>query len=37
MARISLEERSKLPVISPQRAEVIVAGGQILEGMMRAV
>nr|MBA3601270.1 ethanolamine ammonia-lyase reactivating factor EutA [Acidobacteriota bacterium] len=36
MARISLEERVKLPVISPQRAEVIVAGGQILEGVMRA-
>ncbi len=36
MARISLEERTKLPVISPQRAEVIVAGGQILEGVMRA-
>jgi exopolyphosphatase/guanosine-5'-triphosphate,3'-diphosphate pyrophosphatase len=36
MARISLEERAQLPVISPQRAEVIVAGGQILEGVMRA-
>ncbi len=36
LARISLEERAKLPVISPQRAEVIVAGGQILEGVMQA-
>ncbi len=36
MARITLEERAKLPNISPQRAEVIVAGGQILEGVMRA-
>ncbi len=36
LARIALEERAKLPVISPQRAEVIVAGGQILEGVMRA-
>ncbi|MDQ3749064.1 MAG: Ppx/GppA family phosphatase, partial [Acidobacteriota bacterium] len=37
MARISLQERAKLPIISPQRAEVIVAGGQILEGVMRAL
>jgi exopolyphosphatase/guanosine-5'-triphosphate,3'-diphosphate pyrophosphatase len=37
MARISLEERARLPVISPQRAEVIVAGGQILENVMRAL
>jgi exopolyphosphatase/guanosine-5'-triphosphate,3'-diphosphate pyrophosphatase len=37
MARISLEERAKLPIISPQRAEVIVAGGQILENVMRAL
>lgn len=37
LARISLEERTKLPVISPSRAEVIVAGGQILEGVMRAL
>ncbi len=26
-----------MPIISPQRAEVIVAGGQILEGVMRAL
>ncbi len=37
LARISLEERVKLPVISAQRAEVIVAGGQILENVMRAL
>lgn len=37
LARISLEERARLPVISPQRAEVIVAGGQILESTMRAL
>lgn len=35
--RISLEERSKLPGISPQRAEVIVAGGQILECVMKTL
>ena len=37
MSRISLEERARLPIISPQRAEVIVAGGQILENVMRAL
>lgn len=37
LARISLQERAKIPVISPQRAEVIVAGGQILENVMRAL
>ena len=37
MARITLEERGRLPVISPQRAEVIVAGGLILEEVMRAL
>ena len=37
LVRISLEERAKLPVISATRAEVIVAGGQILEGVMRAL
>ncbi|HXG82596.1 MAG TPA: Ppx/GppA phosphatase family protein [Pyrinomonadaceae bacterium] len=36
-ANLPLEERAKLPVISPQRAEVIVGGGQILEGVMRAL
>jgi exopolyphosphatase/guanosine-5'-triphosphate,3'-diphosphate pyrophosphatase len=37
LAKISLDQRGKLPDISPQRAEVIVAGGQILEGVMRAL
>ncbi len=37
LARITNEERGKLPDISPQRADVIVAGGQILEGVMRAL
>lgn len=37
LAKLPLEERGKLPDISPQRAEVIVAGGQILEGVMRAL
>lgn len=37
LAGIPLEKRVNLPVISPQRAEVIVAGGQILEGVMRAL
>lgn len=36
LARLPIEERAQLPSISPQRAEVIVAGGQILEGVMRA-
>lgn len=35
LARLPLEQRGKLPDISPTRAEVIVAGGQILEGVMR--
>jgi exopolyphosphatase/guanosine-5'-triphosphate,3'-diphosphate pyrophosphatase len=37
MARITLEERAGLPVISPHRASVIVAGGLILENVMRAL
>jgi len=35
LAQMTTEERAELPVISPQRAEVIVAGGQILEGVMQ--
>jgi exopolyphosphatase/guanosine-5'-triphosphate,3'-diphosphate pyrophosphatase len=35
MAGISTADRARLPIISQQRAEVIVAGGQILEGVMR--
>jgi len=37
LARITLEERGRIPFISPQRAEVIVAGGLILEEVMRAL
>ena len=37
LASLTVEERAKMPIISPQRAEVIVAGGQILEGVMRAL
>ena len=36
LAKISLEKRVQMPVISPTRTEVIVAGGQILEGVMQA-
>ena len=36
MAAMSFDERSNVPGISAQRAEIIVAGGQILEGAMRA-
>ncbi len=35
LVKMTLAERSRIPVISPQRAEVIVAGGQILENVMR--
>lgn len=37
LARLTLDERARLPVISPQRAEVIVAGGLILESVMQAL
>ena len=37
LARMTVEERAKVPFVSPQRAEVIVAGGQILEGIMRVL
>ncbi len=37
LAKLPLEQRGKLPDISPQRAEVIVAGGHILEGVMRSL
>jgi exopolyphosphatase / guanosine-5'-triphosphate,3'-diphosphate pyrophosphatase len=36
LATLPVEERARMPIISPQRAEVIIAGGQILEGVMRA-
>ncbi len=37
LAKVSLEKRIQMPVISPTRAEVIVAGGLILEGVMRTL
>lgn len=37
LAKMNLSSRAQIPVISPQRAEVIVAGGQILENVMRAL
>lgn len=37
LAKMTLERRAQIVAISPQRAEVIVAGGQILEGVMRAL
>lgn len=37
LAKLTTEKRAELPTVSPQRAEVIVAGGQILEGVMRAL
>ena len=37
MAAMRLEERCAVRGISTQRAEIVVAGGQILEGVMRAL
>jgi exopolyphosphatase / guanosine-5'-triphosphate,3'-diphosphate pyrophosphatase len=37
LARMTNAERATLPSISPTRAEVIVSGGQILEGVMRGL
>lgn len=37
LAKMPLKRRAMLGTISPQRAEVIIAGGQILEGVMRAL
>ncbi len=37
LVALPLEKRANLPIFSPHRAEVIVAGGQILEGVMRAL
>ncbi|HLR04377.1 MAG TPA: Ppx/GppA phosphatase family protein [Pyrinomonadaceae bacterium] len=37
MAELKLAERRASPGISAQRSEIIVAGGQILEGAMRAL
>jgi exopolyphosphatase/guanosine-5'-triphosphate,3'-diphosphate pyrophosphatase len=36
-ASMSAEERRAVPGVSQQRAEIIVAGGQILEGVMQAL
>jgi exopolyphosphatase/guanosine-5'-triphosphate,3'-diphosphate pyrophosphatase len=36
-ARLTSAERTKLPSISPQRAEILIAGGQILEGVMETL
>jgi exopolyphosphatase/guanosine-5'-triphosphate,3'-diphosphate pyrophosphatase len=37
LAGMTLQERRSVPGISAQRAEIIVAGGQILEGVMRGL
>jgi len=37
LAKMTVAERARLPNISEKRAETIVAGGQILEGIMRAL
>ena len=37
LVQMTNRELSQIPNISPQRAEVIVAGGQILEGVMRTL
>lgn len=37
LAELSLAERKALPGVSAQRAEIIIAGGQILEEAMRAL
>jgi exopolyphosphatase / guanosine-5'-triphosphate,3'-diphosphate pyrophosphatase len=37
LAKMTTEKRAELPILSVQRAEVIVAGGQILESVMRAL
>jgi len=37
IAELNASERRLLPGISSQRSEIIVAGGQILEGVMRAL
>ncbi|MGI9165667.1 MAG: HD domain-containing protein, partial [Pyrinomonadaceae bacterium] len=37
LGNMNIEERRALPGISAQRSEIIIAGGQILEGAMRAL
>lgn len=37
LSRLSLKDRANMPFISKRRAEVIVAGGQILESIMKVL
>lgn len=37
LSKMTTEKRTELPILSIQRAEVIIAGGQILESVMRAL
>ncbi len=37
LAAMSVQERRSVPGISAQRSEIIIAGGQILEGVMQAL
>ncbi|HEX8890895.1 MAG TPA: Ppx/GppA phosphatase family protein [Pyrinomonadaceae bacterium] len=37
MAALAMRERHSVPGITAQRAEIIIAGGQILEGVLRAL
>jgi exopolyphosphatase/guanosine-5'-triphosphate,3'-diphosphate pyrophosphatase len=37
VSKLKFEERLRLPGMSAQRAEIIIAGGQILEGVMQAL
>ncbi len=37
LAQLSIDERSKLPGLSRARAEIIVAGGQLLEALMETL
>ena len=37
LAKMRVAERHSMPGLSPQRSEIIVAGGEILEGAMRAL
>ena len=37
LAKLSYAERRTVPGLSAQRAEIMIAGGQILEGVMRAL
>ncbi len=37
LAKMTLEQRTNIPVINERRAEVIIAGGHILEGVMETL